>query len=226
MSKIKLLQLKDLEPLIRADPNQKIYTLDRYYKPIQKIPYLKRFKMVLKLMNNKIYNNFLDIGFGSGIFLPELASRSEKLTAIDKHDHVEIVKKIIESKNISANLLKADILNLPFPDNTFDGILCLSVLEFIKDIPKAVKEIKRVAKPNAKIIIGAPVLNSLTDFCYSIIKYKQYANLLHKSNHKTIIKHIKNNLQIKKIKTYLGFLPINLSLFFVLEATKEQKSFN
>ena len=129
-------------------------------------------------------------------------------------------KLIIESKNISANLLKADILNLPFPDNTFDGILCLSVLEFIKDIPKAVKEIKRVAKPNAKIIIGAPVLNS------SIIKYKQYANLLHKSNHKTIIKHIKNNLQIKKIKTYLGFLPINLSLFFVLEATKEQKSFN
>ena len=218
---MKLLQLKDLKPLIQADPLQKIYTLERYYKPIQKIPYLKRFKMVLSLIGDKKYDNFLDIGFGSGIFLPELASHSKQLTAIDVHPHVEIIKDIINSKNIPANLIKANVNEIPFPDNSFDGILCLSVLEFIKDIPTAIKEIKRVAKPEAKIIIGAPVLNSLTDFCYKIIKYKKYADSLHKSDHRTIIKNIKNNLLIKKMKTYPGFLPLYLSLFFVLEATKE-----
>ncbi len=220
MTKIKLLKPEDLKPLIQVDPDQKIYSIDSYFKPLRKIPYLKRFRMVLKLMNNKKYNNFLDIGFGSGIFLPELDKHSKKLSAIDKHNHVEIVKKIIESKNISANLLKADILDLPFTDNSFDGLLCLSVLEFVQNIPRAIKEIKRVAAPKAKIIIGAPVLNPLTDFCYQMIGYKKQADALHKSNHKKIIKKIGEELRIKKIKTYPSFLPLNLSLFFVLETTK------
>lgn len=220
MDKIKLLQLNDLEPLLRADPNKNIYTLERYFKPIQKIPYLKRLKMAIGLINGQTYDNFLEIGFGSGIFLPELASRTKKLTAIDQHNYVDIVRDIIKTKNIQADLLKADVLKMPFPDNTFDGILCLSVLEFIKDVPQAIKEIKRVAKPKAKIVIGAPVLNPLTDFCYKAIQYKQHSQM-HKSDHKTIIKHVRNNFQISKIKTYPAFLPLNLSLFFVLEATKE-----
>lgn len=219
--KINLLKLKDLEPLIKADPDQKIYSIDSYFNSIRRTPYIKRFKIVLKLMGNKKYDNFLDIGFGSGIFLPELSTHSKNLTAIDRHSHTEIVKKIIKSKNIQANLLKANVLNLPFPDNSFDGLLCLSVLEFVKDIPKAIKEIKRVAKPKAKIIIGAPVLNSLTDFCYSLIGYKKQADALHKSNHKKIIKKVEEELQIIKIKTYPCFLGINSSLFFILEATKK-----
>ena len=217
MDKIKLLQLNDLRPLLKADPNKAIYTLERYFKPIQKIPYLKRLKMAIDLINGQTYNNFLEIGFGSGILLPELASRTKKLTAIDQHDYIEIVKDIIKTKNVQADLLKADILDMPFPDNTFDGILCLSVLEFIKDTPQAIKEIKRVARPKAKIVIGSPILNFLTDFCYKTIKYKQHSQM-HKSDHKTIIDNIKNNFRVSKIKTYPAFLPLNLSLFFVLEA--------
>ena len=220
MSKIKLLQLNDLKPLLKADPNKNTYTLERYFKPIQKIPYLKRLKIAIDFINGQTYDNFLEIGFGSGILLPELASRTKRLTAIDQHNYIGIVKNIIESKNIQADLLKADILDMPFPDNTFDGILCLSVLEFIKDVPQAIKEIKRIAKPKAKIVIGSPVLNFLTDFCYKIIKYKQHSQM-HKSDHKIIIKHIKNNFQINKIKTYPAFLPLNLSLFFILKAIKE-----
>jgi len=222
MSKIKLLQLNDLEPLLKANYNQDIYTLERYFKPIQKIPYLKRLKMAIDLINGQTYDSFLDIGFGSGILLPELASRTKKLTAIDQHNYIEIVKDIIKTKNIQADLLKADILKMPFPDNTFDGILCLSVLEFIKDTPQAIKEIKRIAKPKAKIIIGSPVSNFLTSFCYKIIKPKIHkSNHVHRLSHKIIIDNIKNNLQIKKISRYPAFLPLNLSLFFVLKATKK-----
>jgi len=217
MDKIKLLQLNDLRPLLKADSDKAIYTLERYFKPIQKIPYLKRLKMAIDLINSQTYDNFLEIGFGSGILLPELASRTKKLTAIDQHNYIEIVKDIIKTKNVQADLLKADILNMPFPDNTFDGILCLSVLEFIKDTPQAIKEIKRVARPKAKIVIGSPVLNFLTDFCYKTIGYKRHSQI-HKSDHKTIIDNIKNNFRVSKIKTYPAFLPLNLSLFFVLEA--------
>lgn len=216
-----LLSKKDLEALIRTRPNQNVFTLNRYYKPLRKILYLKRLKLVLQLMGNKKYNNFLEIGFGSGIFLPELADRSEKLTAIDIHNHIDTVRNIIRSKNISANLLKADVLKMPLPDNTYDGILCLSVLEFVEDTAQAFKEIGRVAQPGAQIIIGAPVLNRLTNFCHNLIKHKHYSIRAHKSDHKKIIKCAKDNLRIKQIKTYPKFLPLNLSLFFVLKATKE-----
>ncbi len=217
---MKLLTQEDLKPLVQADPNQMIYSIDSYFKPIRKILFRKRLKMVLKLMGNKEYQNFLDIGLGSGIFLPELSSRTKKLTATDTHKNIEVVKNIINSKNISANLLKADVRQMPFEDNSFDGILCLSVLEFVSDINQAIKEIKRVARPKAKIIIGIPVFNPITDLCYKMIGYKKYADSFHKSNHQIIIKAIKENLSIKKIKTYPFFLPVNLSLFVALEATK------
>lgn len=217
---MKLLTLKDLKPLMQADPNQKIYSIDSYLKPIRKIAFHKRLKMALELMGDRRYQNFLDIGFGSGILLPELASRTERLTAIDIHQNIEIVRNIIKSKNISANLLKANVCQMPFEDNTFDGILCLSVLEFIQDIPWAIQEIKRVAKPKTKIVIGIPVFNFLTDICYYLIGHRKQAKILYRSNHKTIIKIIRRNLSIKKIKTYPSFLPISLSLFVVLETTK------
>lgn len=219
--KMNLLQPKDLESLIKIDPNQEIYLTNRYYKPIQRIPYLKRLKIVLNLMGNKKYDNFLEIGFGSGIFLPELSDRSSKLTATDIHQYIDNVKNVIKSKNIKANLINADVRQMPFKDNSFDGIICLSVLEFVLDINKAIKEIKRVAKPNSKIIIGIPVINFITDICYDIIKRKKYSDVSHKSDHKKIIKHLRNNLQIKKIRTYPRFTPINLSLFTVIEATKK-----
>ena len=217
---MRLLTPKDLEPLIQADPNQKIYSVDSYLKPIRKIAFRKRLRMVLELMEDRKYQNFLDIGFGSGIFLPELASWTKQLTAIDTHRNIEIVRNIVNSKNISANLLEADVCQMPFEDNTFDGILCLSVLGFIQDVPRAIQEIKRVAKPKAKIIIGLPVFNFLTDICYYLIGRQKDLKLLHKSNHKTIIKAIKENLSVKKVKTYPDFLSVNLSLFVVLETTK------
>lgn len=42
---------------------------------------------------------------------------------------------------------------MPFKDNSFDLILCINVLEHIKDYKKALMEIKRVLKPNAMAII-------------------------------------------------------------------------
>jgi len=213
---MKLLSLKELEPLTQADPNQEIYVSASYHKSFYKIPRLQKFKIALELTGDKKYDHFLDIGFGSGIFLPELANRSKNLTAIDVHDHVDLVKKVIDSRNISANLIKANILNMPFADNSFDGILCLGVLQYVKDTPKAIKEIKRVAKPGAKIIIGIPILNWLTKLCLKLVDHSDP----NKIDGKIIIKHAQNNLQIKKIKKYSKFLPLNLSLYLILDATK------
>ena len=155
--------------LISSDPNQKIFCADRYYSfPVNQF-YLKRLRIALSLLGEKKYEKLLDIGFGSGIFLPSLSFKANKLYGIDSHDYVPQVSELISNMNIEAELKKGIITALPYDDNQFDCITCLSVLEFVEDTSKAMSEIARVAKLGAKIIIGAPVVSKFTDICYAIL---------------------------------------------------------
>jgi predicted SAM-dependent methyltransferase len=52
--------------------------------------------------------------------------------------------------------IKADILDLPFKENTFDVIFCNHVLEHIIDDKKAMQELLRVLKPNGMAILQIP----------------------------------------------------------------------
>jgi SAM-dependent methyltransferase len=52
--------------------------------------------------------------------------------------------------------VKADICNLPFPDNAYDLILCNHVLEHIPDDTKAMSELYRVMKPGGMGIFQIP----------------------------------------------------------------------
>lgn len=52
--------------------------------------------------------------------------------------------------------VKADILNLPFDNNSFDVVFCNHVLEHISDDTKAMQELYRVLKPNGMGIFQIP----------------------------------------------------------------------
>ncbi len=217
---MELLAKQDMEPLFTARPDQRDYTLKRYFHPWQKFPYLARFKMVLKLIGKEKFDNFLDAGFGSGIFIPELKKITQNLYGIDLHPEVDLVKEIITNKKIPVNLQKADLTSLPFPNIFFDGILCLSVLEFVPDVEKAVSEIKRVAKPKATIIIGVPVLNPLTNFIYTkVVKFKNHLSA-HKTSDQEVLAIITKEFQIVQTIKYPFWLPKRYSLFLVIKAKK------
>lgn len=47
---------------------------------------------------------------------------------------------------------------LPFRDNSFDGILCLNMLEHVKDPFKSAQEIARVLKPGGELYCVVPLL--------------------------------------------------------------------
>ncbi|MEK7530596.1 MAG: class I SAM-dependent methyltransferase [Patescibacteria group bacterium] len=56
-----------------------------------------------------------------------------------------------------------DIHALPFGDNTFDRVLCVEVLEHVKDPRRAFKEMKRVLKPGGKIVLSTRFLFPIHD---------------------------------------------------------------
>jgi len=200
---IKLISKNNLQKLIQADPNQRDFTTEKYYKFPLKYLYLKKIKLAIKLLNNKKYNKLLDIGFGGGVITPELASRCEQYFGIDVHEHIDLIKNILKNQNINnINLKKSSATTLPFENNYFDCIWCMSTLEFIKDSEKAIAEINRVAKNNAKIIIGFPITNKLTDILYKLIGFK--SNEAHYNNHKTLLQQIKKYFKVKEIKIIPG----------------------
>jgi ubiquinone/menaquinone biosynthesis C-methylase UbiE len=73
--------------------------------------------------------------------------------------------------------VKADILDLPFEDESFDIVFCNHVLEHIVDDKKAMSELFRVMKKGGWGILQVPMKNSLEktyeDFTITDPKEKQ-----------------------------------------------------
>jgi len=70
--------------------------------------------------------------------------------------------------------VKADILNLPFDNNSFDVVFCNHVLEHISDDTKAMQELYRVLKPNGMGIFQIPQdLSRATTFEDNVITDKK-----------------------------------------------------
>ena len=55
-----------------------------------------------------------------------------------------------------AKLTVGDFEKLPFADGTFDGAICLSALHHVPDIPVALREIRRVLKPDGAAVFSEP----------------------------------------------------------------------
>jgi SAM-dependent methyltransferase len=49
-----------------------------------------------------------------------------------------------------------DILAIPLPDASVDGVICMSVLEHVKDPRQAVREIHRILKPGGAVYVTVP----------------------------------------------------------------------
>ena len=55
---------------------------------------------------------------------------------------------------VSIDLTVAQAQALPFPDNSFDVVFCITVLAFIPDASTAVREMARVLRPGGRLVIG------------------------------------------------------------------------
>lgn len=98
----------------------------------------------------------LDIGAGTG----------EDLKVITKFGDVfviDIEKKAIDliSQDLVAEKQVADVLDIPYDDNSFDIVVCFDVLEHVEDDAKAVAEILRVLKPGGSFVFTVPAFNCI-----------------------------------------------------------------
>ena len=92
----------------------------------------------------------LDAGCGEGVLVEELRAKGRDIQGVDLNYESEFVKR-------------GDVRNLPYPDNSFDAVLLLDVLEHLPfdAQAKALNELYRVLKFNGCLVLSAPNLAHL-----------------------------------------------------------------
>lgn len=56
-----------------------------------------------------------------------------------------------------------DVTDMPFPDDSFDVVLCSHVLEHVPDDKRAMRELRRVLRPSGWALLTAPVRDDRED---------------------------------------------------------------
>ncbi|MBM3702494.1 MAG: methyltransferase domain-containing protein [Actinobacteria bacterium] len=103
----------------------------------------------------------LEIGFGTGITLVEIAKsvgETGKAYGIDvTPEMVELARRRLEMEGLGrrVELSEGDARNMPYEDNMFNAVYMAAVLELFDtpDIPKVLKEIKRVLKSDGRLVV-------------------------------------------------------------------------
>jgi SAM-dependent methyltransferase len=108
----------------------------------------------------------LDLGCGFGRHAFEAARRGASVVALDAgEDEVLGVAAtfaaMVEAGELTrgslhANVVRGDALHLPFPDATFDRVICSEVLEHIPEDVAAMSELTRVLRPGGTMAITVP----------------------------------------------------------------------
>ena len=155
------MKLLSREQLIPTGP---VDHADWNYKPILGFIQRLRFRLIKNLIGKREFGSLLEIGYGSGVFMPELAGHARRLAGIDIHaKHVEVAG-VLAKNGIEADLRSASMTAIPFPDSSFDCVVAVSVMEFVDDVDQACREIRRVLKPGGEFLVVTPGKSPLLDF--------------------------------------------------------------
>ena len=97
----------------------------------------------------------LDVGTGTGVFLPYLLKnigKNGKIVALDLAEEM-LAKAMAKYSAENVEYLHADIMDIPVYEEMFDSVVCYSSFPHFQDKHKALTEIRRVMKPGGRVFV-------------------------------------------------------------------------
>lgn len=119
---------------------------------------MQAFKEILPLLQGK---NILDVGCGLGTLSIKIATAKTDALVYG----VDLLESLMEQCRFNARIegatntkfVAASAYELPFQQEYFTSIMCFFMLHHLEDVPRALKEIKRVLKHGGEIFAVEPV---------------------------------------------------------------------
>lgn len=111
-----------------------------------------RRRKVLELLDQP-GGTVLDVGCGPAVMTKDLLERGCKFWGVDPSSKmIEICRRRFPERE-DVRFLQQNALDLCLPVNFFDAVLCIGVIDSLKDARRAIREMVRVLKPGGTLII-------------------------------------------------------------------------
>ena len=154
---------RDFEAVKTKLYETKYYPISEHLNYIAFPPALERKAFIGKHLNCfKEKSHFCDLGFGPGVLTAFILQQNASWQAegVDVSQHcLQHAQRLLRKKEVSerSELSIGDVRSLHYPDDTFDGVIAVEVLEHIPDPEAGLLEAMRMLKPGGYLITALPV---------------------------------------------------------------------
>ena len=153
------------------DANHRCDPLRFYYWPVLGKLYCRRVQFCLAECTGG--QRVLEVGYGSGITFLNLHDLYQEIHGVELEDGSDEIAAIFRMRRLDVQLHRGSVFNLPYPENYFDTVLLISILEHLKPAEQdsAFAEIRRVLRPGGQVVYGVPVERPLMVFMFRLLGY-------------------------------------------------------
>ena len=113
--------------------------------------------MMIEMLKPAAGERCLDIGCGPGFMMRDLADAVGPQGRVDGIDLSEPMCELARARLSTAaapvELRLGGAEELPYADSTFDAVVLSQVLLYVHDVPKALREVRRVLRPGGRLLI-------------------------------------------------------------------------
>lgn len=215
---IEHIDLLPIEALIKTGD---VDHADWNYRPFLGTISSSRFRLIKKMLVGKHAQRLLEIGYGSGIFLPELSKHASEISGIDIHNKTtEVAEKLLEF-DVKAELVSSGAEKMKWLDNSFDFVVAVSALEFVSDLNMVCKEVKRILKPGGSFMVVTPGKSPFLDFGLKILTGKS-AKEDFADRREIILPTLHKHFKVKQELSYPQHGSSLIKFYTALELTPKQ----
>jgi ubiquinone/menaquinone biosynthesis C-methylase UbiE len=140
------------------------------------------------LISDLAPGKMLEVGCGTGHWTAYFDAQGFQVTAIDQSP---AMLAVAGRKHLAqVTFMEADVMQLPFADETFDQVAVITTLEFCSDVDRALAEMKRVLRHGGLLLAGC--LNACSTLGVNkdhdpVFKYGQFMTRAELTGHLSIL---------------------------------------
>lgn len=160
------------------------------------------YKNTAKVLDLEDNDRYLEIGFGSGLFIKKYVSNVSKIVGLDYSEDMVNLASSINKKLIKSGIAEfkqGNVSSLPWNDNEFSIIVGIETFFFWSEPKVALREIFRVLIPGGRLVIE--------------MSYNKDDGLDHTKHIKKMNLHLYSAEEMKKILTESGFSDIAIDYY-------------